>query len=85
MIGSAGGLIAAWSFLPWDSPDYTIANGLNLASASAILVVSLVMLWWMKMDNKRRAVKETETDVAGLSAQQVGELDWRHPAFRWKP
>lgn len=67
---------------------YPIGNGLNLAVSGAISVTSIVFLWWMKWDNKRRDAKTTsekQAELAGLSQEQIGSLEWKHPDFRWKP
>ena len=85
MCGNIGGLIAGWSFLPWDAPDYHIGNGLNLATASMILILSTITLLWMKRDNKKREDRDIDSELRGLTPQQVEDLDWKHPAFRWRP
>ncbi|QSS56656.1 MFS transporter [Histoplasma capsulatum var. duboisii H88] len=54
MFGNIGGLVATWSFLPFDSPDFRIGNSLNLATSSSILICSVALLFWMNMDNKKR-------------------------------
>lgn len=84
MFGNIGGLISTWSFLPFDGPDYHIGNGLNLATSTAILVLSVGLLLWMLADNRRRASKDVDAELAGLSRKQIQDLDWRNPAFRWK-
>ncbi|TLD05487.1 uncharacterized protein PgNI_09253 [Pyricularia grisea] len=84
MFGNVGGLISTWSFLPWDSPDYKIGNGLNLATSSMMLVVSTAALFWMKWDNKRREKLDVDKELAGLSQQEIEDLDWKHPSFRWR-
>ncbi|EGC46028.1 MFS transporter [Histoplasma capsulatum var. duboisii H88] len=73
MFGNIGGLVATWSFLPFDSPDFRIGNSLNLATSSSILICSVALLFWMNMDNKKR------------DRINIQDLDWRHPGFRWKP
>ncbi|ROV89140.1 hypothetical protein VSDG_08886 [Cytospora chrysosperma] len=85
MIGNIGGLIATWSFMSSDGPNYHIGNGLNLAASSTILVVATLMLMWMNRDNKRREALNVEEELAGFTEDQVSDLDWKHPAFRWKP
>lgn len=88
MFGNIGGLISTWSFLPFDGPDYHIGNGLNLATSSAMLLTSIALLAWMTWDNKRREKKGIDSELErleGLSVKQIQDLDWRHPAFRWKP
>ncbi|KAG5916136.1 hypothetical protein E4U42_007794 [Claviceps africana] len=87
MLGNVGGLVAGWSFLPWDAPAYHIGNGLNLAMASTSLVLAIIMWLWMKRDNRRRAARDVSADLSrlsGMSAEEIDDLDWKHPSFRWK-
>ncbi|KAK9777304.1 putative Major facilitator superfamily (MFS) profile domain-containing protein [Seiridium cardinale] len=77
-------LISTWSFLTWDAPDYHIGNGLNFATSSAWLILGDVLLFWMRRDNDQRRRKDIDSELAGLSQQEIDDLDWKHPAFRWK-
>jgi Na+/melibiose symporter-like transporter len=85
MFGNIGGLISTWSFLPFDGPNYHIGNGLNLATSTTLLIVAIFTLLWMVADNKRREKRDVDTELEGLDQKQIQNLDWRHPAFRWKP
>lgn len=85
MFGNIGGLISTWAFLPWDAPNYHIGNRLNLATASMILITSTLTLIWMKQDNKARDNRDIDEEFSGLNQEEVQDLDWRHPAFRWRP
>ncbi|KAL2357407.1 major facilitator superfamily domain-containing protein [Cryomyces antarcticus] len=85
MFGNIGGLISTWSFLPYDGPNYHIGNGLNLGTSTAILILSILLLLWMGANNKQREKRDVDAELSGLSQKQVQDLDWRHPAFRWKP
>ncbi|KAL2147517.1 hypothetical protein VTI28DRAFT_8772 [Corynascus sepedonium] len=85
MMGNVGGLIATWSYLPWDGPNFPIGNGLNLAACCTVLIISTVTLFWMKWDNHKREGRSVEEELAGMSTQEIQDLDWKHPAFRWKP
>ncbi|KAI1865207.1 hypothetical protein JX265_008254 [Neoarthrinium moseri] len=80
-----GSLISTWSFLSWDGPDYRIGNGLNLATSGAMLILASGLLYWMKKDNERRARKDIDEELSGLDQHHIEDLDWKHPAFRWKP
>lgn len=84
MFGNIGGLISTWSFLPFDGPNYRIGNGLNLATSSTILLLSILLIFWMKFDNRRRDKVDIDAKLAGLSPKQVEDLDWKHPGFRWR-
>ncbi|KAF2467306.1 putative MFS transporter [Lindgomyces ingoldianus] len=85
MFGNIGGLISTWSFLPFDKPNYHIGNGLNLATSSTILILSICLLLWMNWSNKSREQTAVDEELAGLTQQQIQDLDWRHPSFRWRP
>ncbi|KAG7087872.1 hypothetical protein E1B28_013810 [Marasmius oreades] len=85
MFGNIGGLISTWSFLPFDGPDYPIGNGLNLATSSMILVVSVLLWVWIKWDNGRREKRNVEQELEGLDWKEIEDLDWKHPGFRWHP
>jgi hypothetical protein len=85
MIGNIGGLISAWSFLPFDAPNYHIGNGLNLGTSTTTLIAAIFLLLWVIANNKQRQKRDVDAELAGLSQKQIQDLDWRHPAFRWKP
>ncbi|EMC98928.1 hypothetical protein BAUCODRAFT_64805 [Baudoinia panamericana UAMH 10762] len=85
MFGNLGGLVSTWAFLPFDAPNYHIGNGLNLATSTTILLLSTLLLLWMQWDNKKRDKKDIDAELAGKNAAVVADLDWKHPAFRWRP
>ncbi|KAI0004373.1 putative MFS transporter [Xylariaceae sp. FL0662B] len=86
MFGNIGGLVATWSYLQWDAPHYRIGNGLNLAASGLILVLTSLILAWMLADNRRRdRKKDGHKPLSGLSSMELESLEWKHPAFRWKP
>ncbi|KAK5995350.1 putative transporter [Cladobotryum mycophilum] len=65
MVGSIGGLASSWAFLPFDAPNYHIGNGLNLAAAATTLIVAVLMLLWLKHDNKKRAARDSDEVLRG--------------------
>ena len=85
MMGNVGGLISTWAFLPFDAPNYHIGNGLNLATSSTIFILAILLLFWMMADNKRREKRDVDAELDGLSRKEEQELEWKHPAFRWRP
>ncbi|KAL6857821.1 hypothetical protein ACO1O0_005264 [Amphichorda felina] len=84
MFGNVGGLVATWSYISWDAPDYHIGNGLNLAAASTMFFVAVAGWFWMKRDNKKRDQRDAAVELEGLTPEQIGDLDWKHPGFRWR-
>lgn len=85
MMGNIGGLIATWAFLPFDGPNYPIGNGLNLATSAAASVILIILQIWMKMDNKQRQNRDVRAELADMNLEQIQNLEWHHPGFRWRP
>lgn len=84
MFGNIGGLISTWSFLPSDAPNYHIGNGLNLATSSTTLILGAGLWMYMLWDNRRRERIDVHSALAGFSQQQIQDMDWRNPGFRWR-
>lgn len=84
MFGNIGGLIATWSYLTKDAPRFRIGNSLNLAAGCMIFLISIGGYMWMKWDNRRRDSKNVEQALAGLSPEEIANLDWKHPGHRWR-
>ncbi len=85
MLGNIGGLVSTWSFLAWNAPNYPIGNGLNLATSGLTLVISIILLLWMRQDNKGREKRDVDAELTGMDLKSIQDLDWRHPSFRWRP
>lgn len=85
MMGNLGGLVATWSYLPSDAPQYKAASGVNVASLSIVFLTLLLLGLWMTRDNRRRDMMQTVGDEAlsRLSASELQHLDNKHPLFRW--
>jgi hypothetical protein len=82
--GNIGGLVSTWAFVPHDAPNFPIGNGLNLATSSMILILSIALMFYMKLDNSKREKKDVDAELAGLDDKAVADLDWKHPSFRWR-
>ena len=85
MFGNTGGLISTWSYISSDAPGYPIGHGLNLAAASSILICSTLALLWMKYDNKQRDKKDVDQELEGMTPEEIENLEWKHPGWRWRP
>ncbi|KAK2608743.1 hypothetical protein QQS21_002732 [Conoideocrella luteorostrata] len=84
MMGNIGGLISTWAFVSSDGPNYPIGNGLNLAAQASMVIIAAGLYFWVERDNRRRQLVDVAAALEGKSVQQVQELDWKHPGFRWK-
>ena len=50
-----------------------------------ILISSILLLLWMNWSNKKRENVDVDSELAGKSHEEIEDLDWRHPSFRWRP
>jgi len=62
----------------------SIGNGLNLATNSLLFLLSVGLYFWLKYDNKRRDRVNMDEALARVADIPAPELDWKHPAFRWR-
>ncbi|TQN64235.1 putative transporter [Colletotrichum shisoi] len=84
VFGNIGSLVSTWSFLPSDAPNYPIGCGLNLATSTLIMLTAAGAWVWMRRDNSRRDLKNADAEIASLSSEEAEQLEWKHPAFRWR-
>lgn len=47
--------------------------------------MSILLLLWMVRDNEKRDLRDVDAELEGKSLKQIQDLDWKHPAWRWKP
>ncbi|UNI19629.1 hypothetical protein JDV02_005807 [Purpureocillium takamizusanense] len=83
MFGNIGGLASTWAYIAKDAPRYNIGNGLNIASQALMFVIAVVLYFWIKQDNKKRAERDVQGALEGKSLQEIQDMDWQHPGFRW--
>lgn len=86
MMGNLGGMIATWSYLPGDAPQYRVASGLNVASLSTIFIILMLLGLWMKRDNCKKRERQSHADesLTGCSASDLQDLEYKHPSFQWQ-
>lgn len=85
MLGNAGGLVACWSYLTKDAPDYLPGNALNVAAACAIVILVGLLTLYLKRENVKRDRKAIENGTIERQRDTIEEpLDHRHTAFRYR-
>ena len=84
MIGNLAGLVSTWSFLPLQAPYYGIGNVLNLSSHVMVLLLGISIHLWFTRDNKKREKRHAEVELSGMTHEQIQNLEWKHPDFRWR-
>ncbi|GAA5862071.1 hypothetical protein JCM5353_008522, partial [Sporobolomyces roseus] len=82
--GNLGGLIATWTSLPDDAPQYKRANGINLGTSSGIFILSILLFIYQRRANKKKEAGHDDHILEGKTADEIAILGQKHPGFRFK-
>ena len=45
---------------------------------------AVALFFYLRWDNARREKIDVDAALAGRSEQEIQDLDWKHPSFRWR-
>ncbi|KAM0749138.1 MFS general substrate transporter [Meredithblackwellia eburnea MCA 4105] len=84
MFGNLGGLVATWTFLPTDAPNYRHGNSANLGTGTAMLVLASCLWVWQARENRRKEAGHHDHELEGKTTEEIEHLGIRHPGFRYE-
>jgi len=82
--GALGSVIAVWTYLPADAPNYHKGNSLNLGTTSAICLLTIMGAIYIRWENDKRKKGERDYRLDGKTAKELEELGNLHPEFRYQ-
>ncbi|KAI0396139.1 MFS general substrate transporter [Xylariaceae sp. FL0594] len=82
-IGTAGGILAIWAYLPTDTPGFPIGHSINFAAQVATLALAVFGMLYCMRENRIRARGGRDDRLLGLTEQEKIDLGYRHPDFRY--
>ncbi|KAI1503583.1 major facilitator superfamily domain-containing protein [Biscogniauxia marginata] len=82
-LGTLGGILAVWAYLPNDGPDYPIGHTINLVAQVCVLFLSLGGIAYCVYENRLRARGGRDDRLVGLTEEEKADLGYRHPDFRY--
>ncbi|UZJ50782.1 hypothetical protein CBS101457_000102 [Exobasidium rhododendri] len=59
MFGNAGGLVACWSYVKKDAPNYLPGNALNVGAGSGIVIIATLLTLYLRKENKKRDAQQS--------------------------
>ncbi|KAF8523418.1 major facilitator superfamily domain-containing protein [Gautieria morchelliformis] len=83
-LGTIGAIIAVWTYLPNDAPNYHRGNSLNLAACSLVCVLAVIGVRYIHWENAKRDRGDRDRRLVGKSQEEIEELGSRHPAYRYQ-
>ncbi|KAI0166961.1 MFS general substrate transporter [Hypoxylon sp. FL1284] len=82
-LGTMGGILAVWAYLPNDGPNYPIGHTINFAAQVFVLFLSAFGIYYCVRENRIRARGGRDHRLVGLTEEQKADLGYRHPDFRY--
>lgn len=82
-LGTAGGILAVWAYLPQDGPNFPIGHSINFAAQVVALFLSTFGIVYCLRENRIRARGGRDNRLVGLTEEEKADLGYRHPDFRY--
>ncbi|CAA7269243.1 unnamed protein product [Cyclocybe aegerita] len=83
-IGQIGSIIAVWTYVPKDAPNYYRGNSLNVAAACTNFFSITLLGFYLIRENKLRDQGKRDHRIVGKTAEQQHNLGYLHPEFRYQ-
>lgn len=82
-IGGSGALVATWTYLDKDKPEYRRGHWINVGTSCGAMLLAACGIAYTKWENKRRNKGERNERLANLTDDEKNVLGYRHPEFRY--
>jgi hypothetical protein len=82
-LGGGGAVVATWTYLEKDKPNYLTGHYINIGSNAIAFLLAAAGIVYTKWENGKRERGERDNRLAGLSPEEQNQLGYRHPAFRY--
>lgn len=66
-----------------ESPKYPTGHTINLAGQIGVMALAIGGIAYCKWENRQRDLGKRDHRLNGLSANEIRDLGYRHPAFRY--
>lgn len=83
-VGALGSVIAVWTYLPTDAPNYHNGNSLNLSTSCGICVLTVIGFFYLRHENAKRDRGERDYRVHGKTPSEIEQLGYLHPNYRYQ-
>ncbi|GAB1199673.1 hypothetical protein APSETT444_009030 [Aspergillus pseudonomiae] len=82
-VGSLGGILAPWVYLPGDAPSYRMGHTIMFSFLFGSWAICIGLMVYIKWENRVREMGKRDHVLEGLGPEEQLELSSRHPAFRY--
>ncbi|KAK0634310.1 major facilitator superfamily domain-containing protein [Bombardia bombarda] len=82
-LGTMGGIVATWTYIPADAPRYFTGHTINLGGQIAVVALSIFGIFYCMWENRAREAGKRDYRLQGLSEDEQEQLGDKHPRFRY--
>ncbi|KAF2466617.1 MFS general substrate transporter [Lindgomyces ingoldianus] len=82
-LGTAGGIVATWTYVSKDAPKYHTGHSINLGGQMGVLVLACLGIAYCTWENSQRDKGKRDHRLNGLTEDQIRDLGYRHPEYRY--
>ncbi|PIA98720.1 putative transporter [Cercospora beticola] len=82
-LGTLGGIVATWTYLATDGPKFPTGHTINLSAQVVVLFLAIGGMLYCLYENRVRARGGRNSRLNGLSEEEIADLGYRHPDFRY--
>ncbi|ORY00896.1 major facilitator superfamily domain-containing protein, partial [Clohesyomyces aquaticus] len=82
-LGTAGGIVATWTYVAKDAPKYHTGHSINLGGQIGVLFLALGGIAYCNWENKQRAQGKRDHRLQGKTEEEIRDLGYRHPEYRY--
>ncbi|KAG2001982.1 high-affinity nicotinic acid transporter [Coprinopsis cinerea AmutBmut pab1-1] len=82
--GALGAIVSVWTYVPSDAPKYLNGNAANLGCACLACVLSIFLVLYLRWENRRRDAGKKDHVVEGKSQEELENMGYKHPEFRYQ-
>jgi hypothetical protein len=73
-----------WTYLPPDAPNYRKGNTLNLTAGAVVFVLTIAGALYFRLENAKRDRGERDYRLLNKTEEEIRDLGYRHPRFRYQ-
>jgi adenylosuccinate synthase len=82
-LGTAGGILATWTYQVDEAPRYPTGHTINLVGQICVCLLACFGIVYCKWENKQRDQGKRDHRLQNATAAQIKDLGYRHPEFRY--
>ncbi|OLN92787.1 putative transporter C1683.12-like protein 14 [Colletotrichum chlorophyti] len=82
-IGTAGGIVATWTYTSKDAPKYHTGHTINLVGQTLVVLLAVLGIVYCLHENQTRENGKRDNRLDGRTEREQAQLGYRHPSFRY--